>query len=260
MRLIFALLCMLGFAPSVDADVQTEQAGELQTVQPGALSARDVIKKMEALYRGDSSKSLITMKVQTPQYQREMKMEGKSLGEELAFFRFLSPRKDRGIATLKRGLEMWNYLPKINKVIKVPPSMMMSSWMGSDFTNDDLVKETTLIDAYDLELEETQDHYRVVLTPREKTVTVWGRIDYVVSKVPLLPVEQVFYDDRGEKIRHLSFTEPKEFNGRLMPSMLEMTPLKKPGHSTLIIYDELVFNPEDVSDATFSLHNLKSRF
>ncbi|MCZ6501398.1 MAG: outer membrane lipoprotein-sorting protein, partial [Gammaproteobacteria bacterium] len=112
--------------------------------------ARQVIKEMEQLYRGESSRSTITMKVETPHYQRLLKMEGQSLGQDFAFFRFLSPKKDRGIATLKRDQEMWNYFPKINKVIKVPPSMMMGSWMGSDFTNDDLVKETTLIDAYHL--------------------------------------------------------------------------------------------------------------
>ena len=189
--------------------------------------ARSIIDEMEQLYRGDSSDATITMEVETPQYQRTLKMTGQSLGKELAFFRILSPKKDRGVATLKRDEEMWNYFPKINKVIKVPPSMMMGSWMGSDFTNDDLVKETQLIDAYHLSMTEDEAMYRVTLTPKEQTVTVWGKIDYVISKDPLLPVSQAFYDEDGEKIRELTFLEPREYEGKLMPSILEMTPLNK---------------------------------
>jgi len=233
---------------------------EPSAVLPQESRARQVIKEMEQLYRGQSSRSTITMKVETPHYQRLLKMEGQSLGQDFAFFRFLSPKKDRGIATLKRDQEMWNYFPKINKVIKVPPSMMMGSWMGSDFTNDDLVKETTLIDAYHLSLVETEDQYHVTLIPKEQTVTVWGKIEYIVSKSPLLPVTQVFYDDDGDMIRRLEFKEPKEFDGRLMPSIMEMTPLRKEGHRTLIIYEELVFDPPEVNQQTFSLRNLKSRF
>ncbi len=222
--------------------------------------ARQVIDEMEQLYRGESSRAVMTMIVETPHYQRVLKMESQSLGRDYAFFRFLSPKKDRGIATLKREQEMWNYFPKINKVIKVPPSMMMGSWMGSDFSNDDLVKETTLIDSYHLSLEETDDHYHVTLTPKEQTVTVWGKIEYIISKSPLLPVSEIFFDDKGEKIRRLNFKEPKLFDGKLMPSIMEMVPLKKEGHRTLIIYDELTFDPPDVNIQTFSLRNLKSRF
>ncbi len=223
-------------------------------------SPRDIIDEMEQLYRGDSSAVSITMKVATPQYERELKMTGESLGRDLAFFRILSPKKDRGIATLKRDQEMWNFFPKINKVIKVPPSMMMGSWMGSDFTNDDLVKETTLIESYDLSMVETETEYQVTLVPNEDTVTVWGKIDYIVSKSQMLPITQIFYNDDGQKIRQLTFSEPKSFSGKVIPSRLEMIPLDKEGHSTLIIYDDIVFDPADIDEETFSLRNLKARF
>ncbi|MBT4491762.1 MAG: outer membrane lipoprotein-sorting protein [Gammaproteobacteria bacterium] len=235
----------------------------LLTAMPASASeerARQIIDEMEQLYRGDSSDATITMKVETPQYERTLTMAGQSLGKELAFFRILSPKKDRGIATLKRDQEMWNYFPKINKVIKVPPSMMMGSWMGSDFTNDDLVKETQLIDAYHLSLEENDTEYFVTLTPKAQTVTVWGKIEYVISKEPLLPLAQIFFDDDGTKVREMAFQEPKEFDGVLMPSVLEMKPLNKKGHRTLIIYDEITFNVPDVNEQTFSMRNLKSRF
>lgn len=222
--------------------------------------ARELLDEVEQLYRGTSSEATITMKVETPQYDRTLQMMGQSLGRELAFFRILSPKKDRGIATLKRNEEMWNYFPKINRVIKVPPSMMMGSWMGSDFTNDDLVKETQLIDAYDISLEESETEYYFTLTPREQTVTVWGKIEYVILKSPLLPVSQTFYDDDGERVRVMSFSEPKEFDGKLMPSVLEMKPLNKRGHRTLVIYDDISFDLPEITENVFSLRNLKSRF
>ena len=222
--------------------------------------AREIIDEMEQLYRGDSSDATMTMQVQTPNYNRTLTMSGQSFGKEYGFFRIHAPKKDRGIATLKRDEEMWNYFPKINKVIKVPPSMMMGSWMGSDFTNDDLVKETQLIDAYSLELMETDDEYRVTLIPKEQTVTVWDKIEYTISKNPLLPLSQAFFDEDGEKVRELTFHEPKEYDGKLMPSILEMRPLNKEGHLTRILYDDIKFNVPGITEATFSLRNLKSRF
>jgi hypothetical protein len=222
--------------------------------------AKSLIDEMEALYRGESSKATLTMKVETPQYSRTMQMESSSVGQQDAFIRILSPKKDRGISTLKLDKEMWNFFPKINKVIKVPPSMMMGSWMGSDFTNDDLVKQTTLTQEYDLQLTETLTEYNITLLPREQTVTVWGRIDYIVNKEHLVPVNQNFYDDEGIMIRKMVFSELKDFGGRIMPSVMEMIPLNKEGHRTVIIYDNLEFDPPDVDESIFTLRHLKSRF
>ena len=222
--------------------------------------ARQIIDQMEQLYRGDSSEATMTMQVQTPNYNRTLTMTSQSYGKDYAFFRIHSPKKDRGISTLKRDEEMWNYFPKINKVIKIPPSMMMGSWMGSDFTNDDLVKETQLIDAYSLVLTETDDQYKVTLTPKEQTVSVWDRIEYTISKNPLLPLSQAFFDDDGEKIREMTFLEPREYYGKLMPSVMEMRPLNKEGHLTRITYDDIKFNVPEITRNSFSLRNLKSRF
>ena len=246
-RIIITLLCL-----TVTAQLPVMAREEVR--------ARAVIDRMEQLYRGDSSDATITMEVHTPQYRRMLKMSAQSLGKELAFFRILSPKKDRGVTTLKRDEEMWNYFPKINKVIKVPPSMMMGAWMGSDFTNDDLVKETQLIDAYHLSMTEDESKYYVTLTPKEQTVTVWGKIDYVISREPMLPLVQSYFDEDGEKIRELTFMEPKEYDGKLMPSILEMTPLNKEGHRTRIIYDAIDFNVPDITEQTFSMRNLKARF
>ena len=238
-------LILLGFiSPSVYADE----------------NAANIIDAMEELYRGESSVANMTMIVETPQYERTMEMEASSIGTEKAFIRILSPSKDRGIATLKLDLEMWNYLPKINKVIKVPPSMMMGSWMGSDFTNDDLVKQTSLTEEYNLSLEETADEYRIVLTPKAETVTVWGKIDYIVQKDPMIPLAQNFYDDNDKMIRRMEFSEPKEISGIIIPTRMEMIPLNKEGHKTTVIYNELEFDPPEVDESVFTLRNLRSRF
>ena len=215
---------------------------------------------MEALYQGQSSQATITMDVVTPQFQRTLKMQSSSMGTQHSFIRILSPRKERGIATLKISEEMWNYFPRINKVVKVPPSMMMGAWMGSDFTNDDLVKQTTLTDEYNLTMETTQTQYIISLVPKQQTVTVWGKIDYVVQREHMTPASQSFYDEDGTLIRKMEFSQLKDFSGRLIPSILTMTPINKPGHQTIITYNQLEFQPHRIDDSVFTLRHLKSRF
>jgi len=241
------LICLLLISTAILADDSTKQA-------------TDIITEMEKLYRGNASRSTLTMTIQTPNFERHLTMTGESMGQDFGFFGILSPKKDRGIATLKREKEMWNYFPKINKVIKVPPSMMTGSWMGSDFTNDDLLRESELVEAYNLELEETEAQYVIMLTPREDTVTVWGKIEYVVDKKEMLPLSQTFYDERGVKIRVMEFGEITQFEGVRLPSSITVTPLNKQGHSTAIVYDNLDFDPDNISEQTFTLRNLKSRF
>ena len=221
--------------------------------------AKSIINEMEKLYRGNSSEVSLTMQVETPQYSRSLEIFGQTLGKERAIFRIISPKKDKGITTLRRDKEMWNFFPKINKVIKVPPSMMMGSWMGSDFTNDDLVQETKLVEEYDLELIIDSETFLIILTPKEETISLWGQIDYLIQKDPLLPLKQSFFDDYGKKVRELVYKDPKLFGERLLPSAMEMVPLNKPGHITKLFYNQIEFEPEGVSETSFSLRELKKR-
>ena len=150
---------------------------------------------MDRLYRSDSSHATIEMQIVTENWERTTIMEVWSRGMDDTLIKILSPLKDKGIKTLKRDNQMWNYFPKINKVLKVPPSMMMNSWMGSDFTNDDLVKENTLADDYHSKLEphpsDPEKFYFIALTPKENTVTVWGKLSISIRRDDLMPVEQV---------------------------------------------------------------------
>ena len=175
--------------------------------------------------------------------------------------RILSPAKEEGVATLRIGSEMWNYLPRVNKVIKIPPSMMMSAWMGSDFTNDDLVKEFSLLDDYRFDFAHPEDPLPglvyVALTPREGLPIVWGKILAAVRKEDVISVSERFLDDRGRLMRVIQFSEMKKMGGRNIPSVMEVVPQNKPGHKTVLRYLQAEFDLELPED-TFSLRNLRA--
>ena len=265
LRLIHCLLlCCLGatnaFAADYPQGVKGQDAAQASAPDAEIQSAEQLIDQMEALYRQESSTFTLSMAIKTPDYQRQLTLVGASQGQDYSYFRILAPKKDRGVATLKRENEMWNYLPKINRIIKVPPSMMMNAWMGSDFTNDDLVKQTTLSEAYTLSLVSLADTYEVTLIPKEETVTVWGRIVYTVLKSPLIPQGQTFFDDKGIAVRTLTFSEPRLFGSLILPAKLVMTPLNKKGFETVIVYEDLTVNDPSITGETFSLRALKRRF
>ncbi|MDD5168091.1 MAG: outer membrane lipoprotein-sorting protein [Syntrophales bacterium] len=220
--------------------------------------ARAILEKIDRLFRADSSEAEITMRITTPDWSRDLKIRSWSKGMKKTFIRILAPKKDEGVATLRVGHEMWNYFPKINKVIKIPPSMMMGSWMGSDFTNDDLVRESSLVEDYDVTMKVTETSYLLTLVPKASTPTVWGRIEAEVEKRTMLPVEQVYYDEKGVKIRRMRLSNIRDFGGRKIPSVMELVPLDKPGHSTRVSYERATFN-KTVDDGVFTLRNLQKQ-
>ena len=231
---------------------------------PG-LRAQDietVVKKIDELYRADSSYSEVEMEIVTPHWQRILRMNTWTEGKEKTFIRLLYPPKEKGVATLRLESEMWNYLPRAGKVIKVPPSMMMSSWMGSDFTNDDLVKEFTLLDDYRYEFTRPEDAQPELLyiafTPNEGLPVVWGKIVAAVRKDNYLPEWDRYYDDKGRLMRIITFSEVIRFGDRLIPSVMEVIPQDKEGQKTILRYLKAQFDTP-VPDDVFSLRNLRSK-
>lgn len=218
-----------------------------------------LLNKMDALYRSESSQATMKMQILTPNWQRTLELQSWTIGMDDTFIRILSPAKDRGVTTLKIGREMWNYFPKINKTIKVPPSMMMGSWMGSDFTNDDLVREVSLAKEYHVQQVDEDKNYRLKLTPKKDTVTVWARIEFVLSKNNLLPLEQIYFNEKNEKVRSMIFSDIREFSGKLLPSKMTMTSHNKEGHKTVIEYTDAIFNIH-IAEDIFTLRNLQKRF
>lgn len=222
-------------------------------------SAANLLKKMDELFRSKSSISTMKMHIVTPNWQRTLEMQSWTIGMDETFIRILSPKKDRGVATLKKDKEMWNFFPKINKVMKVPPSMMMGSWMGSDFTNDDLVREVSLVEEYQVAKQVEGSNYRLTLIPKKNTVTVWGKIEFVIDQKSLLPSEQSYFNEKGVKIRSMVFSDIREFSGKKIPAIMTMEPLNKSGHKTIIEYVNAEFDT-DIDNNIFTLRNLKTRF
>lgn len=222
---------------------------------------QQVLREIDQLYRSSSSESRVEMEIITPHWQRTLELKGWSQGTDKTFMRILSPKKEAGVATLRIDNEMWNYLPKTNKVIKIPPSMMMSSWMGSDFTNDDLVKEFSLFEDYTYEsvVPEDADTGLVYVNciPREDLPIVWGNILIAARMADTIPIWQKYYDEKGNLMRTLLYEEIKEMGGRRIPSVMEMVPENKDGHKTIVRYKELAFDVR-VEDRIFSLRNLRA--
>lgn len=221
---------------------------------------RELLTRVDRLYRSSSSWSDIEMEVVTPDWKRTLSMNFWTEGLTKTFIRINSPARDAGTATLRLGNEMWNYFPKINKVMKVPPSMMMGSWMGSDFTNDDLVKESTLIDDYSGEYFAPSGadpaFYYVRLRPKKETVSLWAVIDLKIRKDDLLPASEEYYDDKGRLQRTMEFSGIGDLGGRRVPLVMRMVPVSKPGHATTIRYLKAGFDAALPAD-TFTLRNLQ---
>ena len=223
--------------------------------------AQAIVKKMDELYRSKSSMATVEMEITTPHWTRTLKMKAWSSGMDKTFIRILEPKKEMGIATLRIGNEMWNFLPNTNKVIKIPPSMMMGSWMGSDFTNDDLVKEYTFINDYIFELT-TVDNLQegvvyVKCTPKEGVPVVWGYIIVAVLDKDYTPLWEKFYDEKEQLMREINFRDPKTFGKRTIPTVMELIPSHKPGNKTTIRYLDIQFDIK-LAEQIFSLRNLRS--
>ena len=223
--------------------------------------ARQIVDQVDRLLRGDSSRGTITMQIVTENWQRSLTMRVWSQGTENVLVRIEKPRKEAGMATLKVANNIWNYLPKVNRTIKLPSSMMMASWMGSHFTNDDLVKESRLVRDYFLDITFEGDRdgtavYEFSLTPRPEAPVVWGKIELEVRQDDLMPTWQRYYDEDGALMRELRFSAYTTMDGRLVPARMVMQPQDKPNEQTRIIYNDLAFDIPLAAD-TFSLRNLE---
>jgi outer membrane lipoprotein-sorting protein len=223
-------------------------------------TAREVLDHVDDLFRGSSSFGTFSMQVVTEHYRREMKMEGWSRGKEHSLIRILAPRKEKGMATLKAGSDIWNYLPKVNRVIKVPSSMMGGSWMGSHFTNDDLVKESRMADEYTYEItfrgeREGREVFDITLTPLPDAAVVWGKVTVTVLREGWIPFSLDYYDEDMALARTMSYSDVRNLGGHRIPAKIEMRPTDKPGEHTEIVYHDIEFDL-DLPDDLFTLRSL----
>ena len=228
-----------------------------------AMEVETLIRHMDQLWRGETSQAVMTMTVNTRRYQRTMTMEAWSRGKDYSLVVVRKPKKDRDVATLKVKENIWNYLPKINRVTKVPASMMSGSWMGSHFTNDDLVKDSTFEDDYDSSITfegERDGHsiYEITAMPKVDAAVVWGKVIIAFEQRSLAPLQALYFDEEEILVRTMVFDQAREIDGRLTPMRLRLQPEDKPDESTLILYDTISFGVP-LEESFFSLQTLKRR-
>lgn len=223
--------------------------------------AREIVDRVARLFISQSSTATVEMQITKQDWQRKISMQFWSLGEPNILVRIRQPPEDSGTAILKTAGKTWIYLPKANRTVEMPASMMMTSWMGSDFTLNDLVDQARLTNDYVIAtaFEGQRDGVAMAeyaLTPKPAAVVVWGKIILEIRQADLMPVRQRYYDEDGKLVRELSFSEYKTVSGRLIPTRLVMRPLDQAGQQTTITYEDIVFDAP-VSWEKFSLGNLK---
>jgi len=226
-----------------------------------SLTAKEILDKVDDLYRGTSSHGKMTMEVVTSHWKRTLSLEFWSKGKDKSLVRIIAPLKEKGTATLRSGNEIWNYLPKVNRVVKLPSSMMSASWMGSHFTNDDLVKQSRFADDYTFEItregmRDGQEVVEITCIPKPEAPVVWGKVEVVVRRSDYLPLVNRYYDEGLHLARTMIFSDVKTLSGRSLPTVMTLTPEDKPGEKTQVSYDSITLDVS-LNDDVFSLRNLQ---
>lgn len=236
-------------------------AGSIQMTIAQDLTAIEIVQKSIDKLNGESSKGTMKMTVVRPTWSREVTMESWSMTDEYYLILITAPVKDKGQTFLKRNTDMWNWMPSISKMIKIPPSMMSQSWMGSDFTNDDLVKMNSYVNQYTHKIigeEELEgmNCYKIELIPKPDAAVVWGKVICWISKEEFYQLRLEFFDEDMYLVNKQESSEIKQFSDRKLPSRMVMTPVDEPGNQTIIEVIENDFNI-DIQESFFSQQNMK---
>ncbi len=229
-----------------------------------APDARDLIDRANRALRGESSHCKLSMTIETPDWRRTLELEDWNKARDRALIVIRKPAKERGETTLRRDQEMWLWMPKVERVVKVPPTMMHSAWEGSDFTYEDIVKADSIVKDYTHKVlsqakEPGRTVYKIEATPKPDAPVVWGK---VVSEVALyedgavVPVREEDYSERGELIRTIQLSQVKKMGGRLVPTRLECDPASKKAQRTVLVYHELDFDVP-LKDSFFNYQRLQ---
>lgn len=223
---------------------------------------QDIVRKMEDQMRGNTAEISMKMTIIRPRFTREMRMKSWSKGQSYSLILLVEPVRDQGTAFLKRDKEIWNYVPTVDRMIKLPPSMMSQSWMGSDFSNDDLVRESSTINDYThrilrSETVEGLDCWVIEMIPVGSSSIVYSRVLLWVSKEDFYHMRTENYGDKGELVSTMAMSNIQSFGDRKMPARMELTPMDKKGHKTIVEYESALFD-HPIAASFFSVQNLKS--
>lgn len=223
--------------------------------------AREIIKKADELIKSKSSYAEFSMTIIKTDWTRTIGMKSWALEPDYALIYITEPARDKGTVTLKRKKEVWNWIPAAQKIIKIPPSMMLQSWMGSDFNNDDLVKESSVINDYihTVIAEENfsgYECYKIESIPKPEAGVVWGKLLSWITKKEFLQLKVEFYDEDDFLVKTYSGSDIKKMGGRTIPTHWEMVPVDRPGEKTFFDYKKIEFNL-NVEEKFFSEQNMK---
>jgi hypothetical protein len=262
------LLSSPSVAQTTSGEISLADLQKMPTLTGAHAEIKALLDHTDDLNRGRSSHSEITLKVHNPRYQRALKMKVWTKGTTHSLIRITSPKREAGMATLKVNYEAWNYMPNLDRTLKISTSAMGGSWMGSHFTNDDLVRGVRLSEAYTWELkaqpemktsQEARGHYIIYLEAKPNAPVVWGSLILEIN-AQKVPLRMRYFNERGRLVRTLSFHDIREGSGELIPFKMRIEPKSKRGkvaHEwTELTYDSLVFNV-DLSRSLFSLRALK---
>lgn len=222
--------------------------------------ARDIVKKADDRAKGKSSVATITIQTIRPKWTREMTVKSWTKGNDWVIILVMQPVKEKGIVYLKRKKEVWNWIPAIERNIKLPPSMMSQSWMGTDFTNDDLVKEASVVEDYNHTIIgdttiEGRVCYQIKMLPKPSAAVVWGKLLMCIDKKDFLMLQVKYFDEDGKLINTMLAGDIKMLGGKLLPARMEMIPADKIGNKTVLIYNELLFD-KPIDDNFFTTQNM----
>lgn len=224
-------------------------------------SASTIIQKADDKMKGDKNYSEMTVQIVRPTWKREMKMKSWSLGTEYSLSYLTAPAKDKGTVFLKRNRELWNWLPSIERTIKMPPSMLAQSWMGSDLTNDDLVKETSNKDDFTPKMlgEETvsgRKCWKIEMMPKSNSAVVWGKLISWVDQKDYIYMKVEYYDEDEYLVNTMQAGDIKNLGGRILASRMEVIPADEPGNKTVMIMEKIDFNAS-ITPSFFTVQNMK---
>ena len=226
------------------------------------LGASDIVKKADEKFNGEkSSYSVMAMTIIRPTWKRTIEFKNWSFGRDFALTLIISPAKEAGQTFLKRGPEMWSWNPSISRLVKLPPSMMSQGWMGSDYTNDDILKESSVVKDYTHEIvgeENIGDRlcYKIKMTAKADASIVWGKQFRWIDKKDFLVLKAELYDEDGSLVRTESGSNIKVMDGRAITTKIELVPVEDPDNKTLIEIREIKFNVP-VDESYFSQQNMK---
>lgn len=225
------------------------------------LTAKEIIQKADEKVRGKTNTSVMVMEIIRPTWKRSVSMKSWGRGLDFSMTYITAPAKDKGQVFMKRKTEMWNWMPSIGRMIKIPASMMSQGWMGSDYTNDDILKESSIVVDYTHKISSEEkidgyDCYKIEMTPKEDAAVIWGMVYKWITKDEFIQIKSEYFDEDDDLVKSDHSYDFKMMDGRLIPTRMEIIPADEEGKKTVVYIKETKFNI-DLPESFFSQQKMK---